>query len=123
MDVIGFDEPLIMCIDCKHWRRRLNRSGLVKAVEAQVERTEAFGDVLHDYWRKTGLSEWKAATLVPLVLSLISGSQKFHNNVPIVSILQLQDFISTLPFEAHKLTHFAKLSLKPEQKLSDYCKE
>lgn len=122
MDVIGFKEPLIACIDCKHWRKRLNQSGLVKAVEAQVERTEAFGNALPGYRKKARLSEWKTATLVPLVLSLVSGSQRFHNNVPIVSILQLQDFINTLPFEAGKLTHFKQQMLKTEQKLTDYCK-
>ena len=120
MDVIGFKEPLIVCIDCKHWRKRLNQAGLNKAVEAQVKRTKAFSDLLPSYWRKTGLGEWKIATLVPLVLSLISGSLRLRNNVPIVSILQLQDFINTLPFEAHRLTHFSQQSLRPDQKLTDY---
>ncbi len=122
IDVIGFKEPLIVCIDCKHWRRRLNQAGLVRAVEAQMERTEAFAEALPKYWTKTGLSEWKTASILPLVLSLISGSVKFHGKVPIVSILQLQDFINTLPFEACNLTYFRQQSLKQEQKLSDYCK-
>jgi len=122
MDVVGFREPLIVCVDCKHWRRRLNQAGLFKAVEAQVERTKAFTDALPNYWKKTELSEWKTALLVPLVLSLISGSLRFHNNVPIVAILQLQDFLNILPFEAHLLTHFRQQSLLPEQKLTDYCK-
>ena len=122
LDVVGFKEPLIVCIDCKHWGKRLNQAGLIKAVEVQVERTKAFADALPNYWKKTGLNKWKTALLVPLVLSLISGSVKLHNNVPIVAILQLQDFINILPFEAHLLTHFNQQSLLPEQKLTDYCK-
>lgn len=122
LDVVGFREPLIVCVDCKHWGKRLNQAGLIKAVEVQVERTKAFADALQNYWKKTGLNEWKTALLVPLVLSLISGSVRFHDNVPIVAILQLQDFINILPFEAHSLQHFHQQSLLPEQKLTDYCK-
>jgi Holliday junction resolvase-like predicted endonuclease len=122
MDVIGFKEPLVVCIDCKHWRRRLTQAALIKAVEAQLERTKAFADTLPNYWTKTGLGKWKNALIVPLILSLVSGSVKFYNNVPIVSILQLRDFINTLPLEAHLLTHFSKKSLHGEEKLTDYCK-
>jgi Holliday junction resolvase-like predicted endonuclease len=122
MDVIGFREPLVVCIDCKHWRRRLTQSALIKAVEAQLERTKAFADALPNYWTKTRLNEWKTALIVPLILSLVSGSLKFYNNVPIVSILQLRDFINALPCEAHLLTHFSKQRLRSEQKLTDYCK-
>jgi Holliday junction resolvase-like predicted endonuclease len=122
IDVIGFREPLVVCIDCKHWRRRLTHATLIKAVEAQLERTRAFADALPSYWTRTGLSKWKNALIVPLILSLVSGFLKFYNNVPIVSMLQLQDFINTLPLEAHLLTHFSKQSLHGEQKLTDYCK-
>lgn len=122
LDVVGFREPLIVCLDCKHWRRRLNQAGLIKAVEVQAERTEAFAEALPNYWKRTGLNKWKTALLVPLVLSLISGSLRVHNNVPIVAVLQLQDFINMLPFEAHLLTHFTQQSLLPEKKLTDYCK-
>lgn len=122
MDVAGFREPLIVCIDCKHWRRRLSQAALVKAVEAQMERTRAFADALPKYWTRTGLNEWKTALLVPLILSLVSGSLKFHNSVPIVSVLQLQDFINTLPFEVNSLTHFRQQLLLHDGKLTDYCK-
>jgi Holliday junction resolvase-like predicted endonuclease len=122
MDVIGFREPLVVCIDCKHWRRRLTQAALVKVVEAQLERTREFADVLPSYWTKTRLNDWKTALIVPVILSLVSGSLKFYNNVPIVSILQLRDFINTLPCEAHLLTHFSKQSLHREQKLTDYCR-
>jgi Holliday junction resolvase-like predicted endonuclease len=122
IDVIGFREPLVVCIDCKHWRRRLSQAALIKAVEAQLQRTEAFADALPNYWMKAGLGKWKNALIVPLILSLVSGSPKFHNNVPIVSMLQLRDFINTLPLEAQLLTHFSKQSLRGEQKLTDYCK-
>lgn len=108
IDLLSCREPLIVCVDCKHWRRGWSRAATVKAVEAQVERTRAFADALPNYYQKARLAEWKSATLVPLILSLVHGPFKFHNNVPIVPILQLQDFINELPLELSTLTHFKK---------------
>jgi len=68
------------------------------------------------------LAEWKSATLVPLILSMVHGPFKFYNNVPIVPVLQLQDFINELPLEINSLTHFKKKAIKLNQNLTDYSK-
>jgi Holliday junction resolvase-like predicted endonuclease len=122
IDVIGCSEPLIVCVDCKHWHRGWNSAATVKAVEAHVDRTQAFAKALPNYYQKAPLIEWKSLTLIPLVLSLIKGPFKFHNNVPIVPVLQLQDFISELPLEVNSLRHF---NTKPQQlrkKLTEFFK-
>jgi len=122
IDVLSCREPLIVCVDCKHWRRGWSRAVTVKAVEAQVERTRAFADALPTYYQKARLAEWRSATLVPLILSLVHGPFKFYNNVPIVPVLQLQDFINELPLEINTLTHFKKKFLRTEANLTDYSK-
>jgi Holliday junction resolvase-like predicted endonuclease len=122
IDVLSCKEPLIVCVDCKHWQRGWNRAATVKAVEAQVERTRAFADALPNYYQKARLAEWKSATLVPLILSLVHGPFKFHNKVPIVPVLQLQDFINELPLELSLLTHFKKKIVKINEILTDYSK-
>lgn len=122
IDVLSCREPLIVCVDCKHWRRGWSRAATVKAVEAQVERTRAFADVLPTYYQKARLAEWRSATLVPLILSLVHGPFKFYNNVPIVPVLQLQDFINELPLEINSLTYFTKKLVKIDGNLTDYSK-
>jgi len=122
VDVLSFREPLIVCVDCKHWRRGWSQAATIKAVEAQVERTRAFADALPNYYQKARLTEWKSATLVPLILSLVHGPFKFHSNVPIVPVLQLQDFINELPLEIGSLTHFKKKQIRIERNLTDYSK-
>jgi len=122
IDLLSCREPLIVCVDCKHWQRGWSRAATIKAVEAQVERTRAFADALPNYYQKARLTEWKSATLVPLILSLVHGPFKFHNNVPIVPVLQLQDFINELPLEINSLTYFKKKLVKIDGKLTDYSK-
>jgi len=105
MDVLGIKNPLIICVDCKHWRRGWRSAATAKAVEAQVERTKALAEVLPRNVHKVGLEGWRSATLVPLVLSLLRGPHRFYNTVPVVPILQLQDFISEVLVELDSLLH------------------
>jgi len=122
IDILGCREPLIVCVDCKHWQHGWSRAAIIKAVEAQTERTRAFADALPNYYQKARLAEWKSATLIPLILSLIPGPFKFHNNVPVVPVLQLLDFINEMPLEVHSLTHFTKKYVRFDQKLTNYSK-
>jgi len=122
IDILGCKEPLVVCVDCKHWRRGWNMGTIVKAVEAQIERTRAFADAFLNYFQKLQQKEWKSAILIPLILSLTSGPFKFHNNVPIVPVLQFQDFINELPFEVDSLTHFKKKPLKTNHNLTEFSK-
>ena len=105
MDVLGIKNPLIICADCKHWTRGWRSAATAKAVEAQVKRTEALAEVLPRNVHKIGLEGWRNATLVPLVLSLLPGPHKFYSMVPVVPILQLQDFISEVHVELNSLHH------------------
>ncbi len=108
LDILGLRKPLLICADCKHWRRGWRNAATVKAVEAQTERTKALAETLPRHLYSFGLEGWRDATLVPLVLSLLPGPHRFHNQVPIVPILQLQDFISGVPGELNLLLHIDK---------------
>lgn len=107
VDVLGCKEPLVVCADCKHWRRGWRRSAIMKAVEAQVERTKMLAEALPSLHEKAGLVNWKKATLVPMVLSLVPSPFKFYNNVPIVPVLQLPNFLNELPAHTISLTRFS----------------
>jgi len=106
IDILGCKEPLVACVDCKHWRRGWRRSAIIRAVESQVERTQALTEAFPSLYKEVGMANWKRATLVPVVLSLVPGPFKFYNNVPIVPILQLQNFLNELPAHVTSLMRF-----------------
>ena len=106
IDILGCKEPIVVCVDCKHWRRGWHRSVMIKAVESQVERTQALAEAFSSLYREVGLANRKRATLIPVVLSLVSGPFKFYNNVPVVPILQLQNFLNELPAHVTSLACF-----------------
>jgi Holliday junction resolvase-like predicted endonuclease len=108
IDVVGFKKPIVLCVDCKHWHRGMYPSALRKIVEEQVERTVALVESLSAYAGKIECASWDVVKLVPAVLSLVAGRFKFYDNVPIVPVLQLQDFLRQLPAYVDSLKHFSK---------------
>jgi len=109
IDVLGCKEPIIVCVDCKHWHHGWGRSAITKAVEAQIKRTKTLTETLHStpvLPKKLGLTIWKEGILIPLILSLVPGPFKFYKKTPIVPILQLQNFLNELPAYTDTLTCF-----------------
>jgi len=105
IDVIGCREPIVACVDCKHWRHGWGRSASARAVEAQIERVKASARALASL-KELGLTNWKKATLVPVILSLIPAPFKFYKNTPIVPILKLPNFLNELPAHLNALKTF-----------------
>jgi Holliday junction resolvase-like predicted endonuclease len=108
IDVVGCKKPLVICIDCKHWQRAISSSALKRIIDLQSQRTQALADSLPNINLKLECAKWEKAKFIPSVLSLIPSSFKFWEKVPVVPVLQLQDFISQLPAYTDSLKFFSK---------------
>ena len=117
IDVLAYSEPIVVCVDCKRWRRGWGNSAITKVAAAQAQRTEALAKNLQSIQREIGLDDWTQATLFPVILSLFPGRVKFYKKVPVVPILQLQNFLDEFQGHITELTHF-RANLGP--KLPDY---
>jgi len=106
IDVVGCKKPLAVCVDCKHWHRGLHPSSLRKVVEEQTERTRALAESLPNPTVRIECLAEGGTRFVPAILSLVGGGPKFHNSVPVVPILQLQDFLNQLPAHVGSLKSF-----------------
>jgi len=109
MDVIGWHKPLVVCIDCKHWHR-LSPSKVKAAVEDQMKRTLAFSESPQASPSGMDCFSWSDAKFVPVVLSLIPLGFKYHERIPVVPVLQLQDFLTQLPLQLDSMRWFSKSS-------------
>jgi len=106
IDIVGFKESVVACVDCKHWHHGFRTAATIKAVEAQVKRTEALANALPTLHDKIGLKNWKNSILIPIILSLYPSPLKFYEKTPIVPILQLQNFLNEFSAYTDQLTHF-----------------
>lgn len=108
IDVVGCKKPLVICIDCKHWQRAFASSTLKRIVDLQAQRTLALADSLPNLTLKLECSKWEKAKFIPTVLSMIPSAFKFYDKVPVVPVLQLQDFIRQLPAYTESTKFFYK---------------
>lgn len=108
IDIVGCRKPLVLCVDCKHWQREVKPSALRKIVEEQIKRVRALAQTIPCPTLKIECVKWKKAKIVPVILSLIPSRLKFCDNVPVVPILQLQDFLIQLPAYTESLNYFVK---------------
>lgn len=108
IDVVGCRKPVVLCVDCKHWQRGLKPSALRRIVEAQLERVQALSDTLPSVSLKVECVKWDKAKFLPVILSLVPSSFKFYDDVPVVPVLQLQDFLMQLPAQVESLMYFIK---------------
>jgi Holliday junction resolvase-like predicted endonuclease len=108
IDVIGCKKPIAVCVDCKRWRHGITPSALRKIVAEQAERTKALVESLPNPAVKMEFVTWQTVTFVPAVLSLRESRLKFYDEVPIIPVIQFQNFISQLPAYINEIKHFKK---------------
>ncbi len=106
IDVVGCAKSMILCIDCKHWHRALSLSALERIAVEQVKRTKALADSSPNPAFKSINGYFEGAKIVPIVLTLMDCRFKFYENVPIVPILQIQDFLNQLPEYIERIAYF-----------------
>jgi hypothetical protein len=73
-----------------------------------VERTRALAESLPNVSLELECGKWDKAKFIPAILTLMPVSFKFYDKVPIVPVLQLQDFLNQLPAYAESLKYFPK---------------
>lgn len=108
IDVVATKKPIVLCVDCKHWKRAITPSTLKRIVEEQTHRTKALADSLTNKKRALPCTQWEKAMFIPAILSLIPNAFKFYYEVPIVPVLQIQDFISQLPLNMDSVKVFSQ---------------
>jgi hypothetical protein len=97
IDVVGSKEPLILCIDAKHYKKSGKSNVLRTYCKKQVERIEALSKALPEMISKLRITEWKEARIIPLIVTLLAEDIDFSEEVPVVPFFKLNSFIMDLP--------------------------
>ncbi len=108
IDVVGCKKPLVICVDCKQWHHGMNSSTIKKMAKSQASRVQEFSESLPYSSINIQCTKWEKAQFVPVILSLIPVCSKFFDDVPIVSVLQMRDFIEQLPLNLEYLKRYHK---------------
>lgn len=99
IDVLGILNDLVIAVDCKHWKHGATSSKLTRTVNAQLVRCKMFAslDERELLQCRQGLTLPRTYRILPVIVMLFETYEKIHNGVPVVSIMQFDDFILQLP--------------------------
>jgi hypothetical protein len=96
IDVLGFREPIVVAVDCKHVRR--GYSGMLgRSIGMHKARVEAFAQTLRRSFHRI-VGGWRIIRVIPVIVTLKRSGYTLVDGVPVVHISALRDFIdSALP--------------------------
>jgi len=97
IDILAIKGKVTICADCKRWKRRMAASTASRVANAQIERVKALAEALPKIKAKIKFPLKGKIFLVPAILSLVPSLLKFYEGIPVVPILQLQNFLEELP--------------------------
>jgi Holliday junction resolvase-like predicted endonuclease len=92
IDLLAWNDSLLLVIDCKHWLRGLSHSRARQVAQAQVERAEALAE-RYDLLKRRGVSNPENRFLMPTILCLSEPREGIVDGVPIVVISKLISFL------------------------------
>jgi len=95
IDVIAAKEPVVLCVDCKHWHGWAP-SKIAAAARNQLLRVLCLSQALPLPGRNLPSGTWCSVRLLPVVLTLADVSPKLIDGVPIVSALRFRSFLSEI---------------------------
>jgi Holliday junction resolvase-like predicted endonuclease len=105
IDVVGCRKPLVVCVDCKHWHHSMGSATMERIAKEQIARVRALVGCLPNPKIQLEIRSWRSARFVPIILSLVVDKFKFCSGVPVVPILQVQDFLNQLPACTESMLH------------------
>jgi Holliday junction resolvase-like predicted endonuclease len=96
IDVIAAKEPMVLCVDCKHWHHGWAPSKIGAAARNQLLRVLCLSQAFPVRGTKLPTGTWRSVRLLPIVLTLADVSRKLIHGVPIVSALRFRSFLSEI---------------------------
>ncbi len=106
IDVVGVRQPLVLSVECKHWRQGWKRAAITEAVVRQVERTKSLAQLLPEPKDRLRLAGWREASFMPIVVTLYDAPLRICGGVPVVPVFYLNSFLGEMGSHVDELTSF-----------------
>ena len=98
IDVLALKTNTIICVDCKHWMFPNWSSRIKQASKAQSRRVKALSENIELLYNKLSLKRLKKIFMIPIMLTLDDPGFTIIEDVLIVPILKMSDFLYRLPY-------------------------
>ena len=92
IDILAWNDTLILAVDCKHWLRGLSTGRMKEAAHAQLERAIALSRKPELLYRLK-VKQPEGRSIIPAILALGELREPLIDGVPIVSVSKFLSFI------------------------------
>lgn len=94
VDLLALKKPLLLCVECKHYKKPKAIMPSKQSMERHVERAKALAKSMPRLTLDVGVSGWGHVKVIPLIITLTQeGIQK---GVPVVPVFKLNTFLLEL---------------------------
>lgn len=117
IDLVAWNDNLLLAVDCKHWLRGLSGERMRKTVRAQLERSMALAGRV-DLLIKHGVKPASNRAIMPIILALADVPKGIVDGVPIVAVSKLISFLYGVSPVDHRLRIIPVAKLTDQMLLS-----
>jgi (2Fe-2S) ferredoxin len=119
IDVLAFRAPIIVCAECKHWKKGVKNSSARQIIEDHIQKVNIFTENLVRLSTKINIIRWNEATVFPVIITLLPPKYDIYRRVPVIPVLKLPSFIDQFESYRDRLIHkkidLPGFKVKPEQ--------
>ncbi len=94
VDLLALKKPLLLCVECKHYRRPRTTMLSKQIIERHMERVKALAESMPSLTLDLGVSGWGRVKVLPLIITLTQ--EGMYRRVPIVPVFKLNAFLLEL---------------------------
>ncbi|MEM1511528.1 MAG: restriction endonuclease [Candidatus Jordarchaeales archaeon] len=94
VDLLALKKPLLLCVECKHYKKPRTTMPSKQSIERHVERAKALAKSIPSLTLDVGVSGWGHVKVVPLIITLTQ--EGIHKGVPVIPVFKLNTFLLEL---------------------------
>lgn len=94
VDILALKKPLILCVECKHYKKPKTAILSKQSIERHIERAKALAESMAGLTLSIGVSGWGRLKVIPLIITLMQ--EGIHKGVPVVPVFKLNSFLLEL---------------------------
>lgn len=104
VDILALKKPLVICVECKHYKRPRTAAPDKRILERHTERTRALAESIPGLSLELGVSGWGKIKVLPLIVTLLQES--FYRKIPVVPVFKLNSFLLELDANIDSMCYF-----------------
>ncbi|MBS7287571.1 MAG: restriction endonuclease [Candidatus Freyarchaeota archaeon] len=104
VDILALKKPLVLCVECKHYKKPKTTMLSKQSIERHIERAKALAESMESLTLSMGVSGWGRLKVVPFIITLTQ--EGMYKEIPIIPVFKLNTFLLELDQNINSICFF-----------------